>query len=211
MRAATARAVLALAAACLGERRRDWALALEAELETAVEHGKPLSFALGCLAAALRDLPSHAEGRFAVASHLLAFLVLIPTAALLLSSLLGDFPPSFPGSAPGLAEGSAGGGGAPVHEGNRSAVPPLALLLAGLAGLHLRMAWLVLERDWRRVAATGALISAATATFLVFTLVVFADPAAIGLAAATALELAVISALARWHASALGGLPERGG
>lgn len=207
MRAAAARAAMALAVVWLGDRRRDWALAMRAEFEIAAGEGRAMSFASGCLGAALRDLPSHEEGRFAIASHFVALVLLIPTAALLFSSLSGDFPSSYLGAS--TPPPSGGGSGAFVNDGNRSAVPPIALLMLGLAGLHLRIAWLVLERDWARVAAAGALIAAATVTLLLFTLVVFAHPAsALGLAATLAVELIGVCALARWHVRAFGRPPE---
>jgi hypothetical protein len=51
MKASFARALLRLAAACMGERKRDWAMAMEAELETAIADGAPVQFAFGCLLA----------------------------------------------------------------------------------------------------------------------------------------------------------------
>jgi hypothetical protein len=210
MMAAVARAVMAMAVRCLGDRRREWALAMEAEFEAAREDGKPLSFALGCLTAAWRELPAHEEGRFTIASHVLAFVLLIPTAALLVSSLVTDFPTSYLGRIEGFGLPDVIGGQEPLlNEATRSAVPSLAVLLVALAASHLRIAWLVLERDWARVAALGTLLAAATVTLIIFTGVVFASCAfPLTQAAALAIELASISALARWHARSFGGSPE---
>src|SRR4051812_24139343 len=61
MRAALARALIALATACLGYGRREWALAMQAELEAAAEHDRPIAFAAGCLLAAWREMPRHEE------------------------------------------------------------------------------------------------------------------------------------------------------
>jgi hypothetical protein len=145
MTGALPRALLALSARCLGERRRDWALAMEAELDSAQADGRALGFALGCLVAAWRQLPAQAEGRLLLARNALAFVLIVPAAALLVSTVVAGFPFSYLGTA-----------GVPlVNLGNQSAVPPLAALVLLLAGAQLRLAWLLLERDWGRVAETG--------------------------------------------------------
>jgi uncharacterized membrane protein len=183
---------------------------MQTEFEAAREDGKPLSFALGCLMAAWRELPAHDEGRFMIASHVFAFVLLIPTAALLASSIVTDFPHSYLGQVEALGLPGVVGEQQPLlNEANRSAVPSLAILLAGLAAAHLRIAWLVLERDWPRVAALGILLAAATVTLIIFTAVVFAHYAfPLTLAAALAIELTGISALARWHARSVSGSPQ---
>jgi len=199
MTAALARALMALACRCLGASRRDWALAMQAEFEAAREDGRPLAFALGCLIAAGRELPAHEEGRFAIASHVLALALILPVSALLLSGLLGAFPHS------SLSLDEAGGHIPILNEANLSAVPALTVLLTVLVASHLRVAWLVLERDWAGVAAVAALVTAATVTLALFTGVVFGSCAVSpSLAAALAAELIALSALARWHARSLG-------
>ena len=207
MSAALARATMALAIACLGDRRRDWALAMEAEYEAASADGKPLAFALGCLIAAGRELTAHPQGRVVVAGYGLALGLILPIAALMVATMLAGFPLSF------LVQGEADAllalspGQPPLlNDGNRAAVPPLAALISLLAALHLRLAWLVLDRDWARVGATGALIAAATMTLIIFSALVFVDcTAALGQAAALTVELAAIAALARWQALSVGG------
>ena len=149
MTASLSRALMSLAVRCLGHDRRDWGLAMQGEFEAASAEGKPLSFAWGCLAAACRELPAHEEGRFSIASHMLAFVVLLPTAALLVSSLIIAFPLSYLRRLDGFGLLDALGGQDPLlSEANLSVVPLLALLLAAIAATHLRIAWLVLERDW---------------------------------------------------------------
>jgi hypothetical protein len=207
MMAAVTRAALALAVSCLGDHRREWALAMEVEFEEAREDGKPLTFALGCLLAACRDLPAHDEGRLAIASHVLAFVLVIPMAALLVASLLAGFPFSYLEQIGTGGWLEVSGGEKPLFsDANRSAVPPLAAFVVLLAGSHLRMAWLVVKGDWARVAAVGMLIAAATMALVIFTSIVFVHSAsALAQAAMLAIELASISALARWHARSLGG------
>jgi hypothetical protein len=210
MMAAVPPAVLALAVTCLGGRRGEWALAMKAEFEAAREDGKALTFALGCLIAACRDLPAHEEGRVVLASHFLALAVIVPVTALMISSVLIGFPTSYLGhvGVQGLLEISSGHGPL-LSDANRSAIPSLALLVLLLAALNLRIAWLALDRDWTRLAAVGAMSAAATATLVIFSGLVFLDHVA-ALAQATALtvELAAASALARWHARSLGGAAE---
>ena len=201
MTAALARALVALAVSCLGGARREWGLAMQVELEAAREAGRPLSFAAGCLLTAWRELPAHEEGRFIMASNVLALVLIVPAAALLTSSLVADFPLSilgWTGSARPL-----------LNDANRSAVPALAALVALLAAWHVRIAWLMLERDWARVASAGMLVAAATVTLTLFTGLVFVDYfAALTQAAAVAVELSGISALAWWHARSFGGCAE---
>ncbi len=197
MRLPLAQVVMVLAVHCLGDRRGDWALAMEVEFETACEDGKPIAFAFGCLTASWRQLPAHEEGRFTIASHLLAFMLIIPTAAFLVARVLGDFPHSY--------LGELGDHGLPLlSEGNRFAVPPLITLLVLIAGAHLRLAWVILERDWVRVAATAMLIAAMTVALLILSTIGFnqSAPALIQLAALSVV-LAGIGALARWHARSL--------
>ena len=201
MTAAIARGLMALAVHCLGDRRRGWALAMEVEFEAAREDGRPFAFAFGCLLAAWRELAAHEEGRLAIAGHMLAFALVLPTAALLASTVLAEFPSSFlgPAGVQGL-DGLLGEQKPRLSEANLSAVPALAVLIGALAASQLRLAWLMLERDWERVAATAMLIAAATVTLVILTSVVFDHYAsALVQAAALGLELASVSALARWH------------
>ena len=193
---------MALAVCCLGNHRREWALAMQVEFETAAEDGRPLSFAIGCLIGAWRELPAHEEGRFVLASYALAIGVVIPMAGLLISGVLLGFPYLYPWHVGfhGLLAGSA----APdflITDANRAALPSLAFIVLLLGVGHLSIAWVLLERDWRRVAALGRWAAAATATLVVFTAVLFLDhPHALLQAAVLAVELTAISALASWHA-----------
>ncbi len=206
MKEALARIVMAMAARGLGHHRREWAQAMHMEYEAAVADGKPLSFALGCLATAWRQLPAHDEGRFTIASHLLVFILLLPMAAVLLAIVLTNFPNSYvaPIGIFGLLE-TIDGKGPLLNEATRSAIPSLAFLVAALAAFHLRLAWLVLQHDWPRVAALAPLLAVTTVTLIIFSSVVFAYYALpLSQAAALAIELTAVSALARWHARSFG-------
>lgn len=192
---------MAVAAASLGENRREWALAMQAELDWAIEDGSPLAFAIGCLIAAWREMPRQAQGRFALANHALALGVLIPTAVLQLACVVG-FPYLF------LGRGGIDG----IVAARRSqdpyladpylaAVPALVALWLLLGMGHLCLAWLLLDRDWARVAKVGALILAASATLVIFAGVLFMDDAGVVLQALLlAIELTAIYGSARWHA-----------
>jgi hypothetical protein len=198
---AVSRAVMALAVRSFGDHRREWSLAMQMEFEAASEDGKPLSFAVGCLAAACRELPAHEEGRFAIASHVLALGVIVPVAALMISSVVAGFPTSYLGhvGTHGLLElGSAYG--PLLNEGNQFAVPSLAILVLLFAALNLRIAWLALDCDWTRLTTVGALSAAATATLVILSAVVFVDPVApITQVLVLTIELAAASTLMRWH------------
>src|SRR4051794_30580509 len=91
MKVSLARVVMTVACRCLGKERRDWAEAMEVELDAAAEAGDGLSFAFGCLLAAWREMTACEEGRFALASHFLAAGVIVPIGALLLSSVLHGY------------------------------------------------------------------------------------------------------------------------
>jgi hypothetical protein len=195
------RAMMLLAARCLGVHRREWALAMEAELEAAAANGEALTFATGCLATALLEMPAHKEGRFALASHAVAFGLILPIAALLLLGALLGFPY--------LAFGRVGIGGflsghseqVPLlNAGNWALAPALTGLVLVLAASQLVLAWFVLERDWARVAAMQSLGAAALTTLIIVTGVLAFDetpllPPIAGLIA----EALVVLAVARWH------------
>ena len=135
-----------------------------------------------------------------IASHGLAFVLVIPTAALLVASLMSGFPYFYLAA---LGEEPL------LSDGNQFALPSLALLLVVVAAAHLRIAWLLLERDWAGVFKLGSLLAALSVTLLLFTGLVFVTfifPLA--LAFALAIELAAIFALARRHAEVFGGASE---
>ena len=197
MTAAAARTVMSLAACCLGESRREWALAMQAEFETAIEDGRPLLFATGCLLAAWREMPAHEQGRFVLVNHALALGVLIPVAVLQFECLAG---------LPFLSLGRGGlramltPSSVYLAGAYHSAIGPAVALWLLLGAGHLRLAWLVLERKWADVVRIGALTLAASATFVIFAVVLFLDDAGIAAQAVLlAMELTAIYALARWH------------
>ena len=196
-----ARALMALATCCLGESRREWARAMQGEFQSAVDDGRPLAFAVGCLIAAWREMPSQAEGRFALANHALALGLLVPMAVLQFQCVIG---------LPYLSLGERGlyamlAPGSPeeaiLGHAYHSAIPALLTLWLLLGAGHLRLAWLLLERDWTGVAKVAALTVAASATLVIFTVVLFLDDTAAGAQAVLlAIELAAIYALACWQA-----------
>lgn len=200
MTLALARCIMVVAVRCIGDHRRDWAWAMEAEFQAAADAGEPLHFALGCLIAALREAPTHEEGRFLVANHVLALGVLIPMGALLLSSVLRGFP--FIAAEHGAAAILIGSGTPKffVNDGNVAGLPLMALLTVALGAGHARMAWLVLDRDWERVAVLGRLAAALLITMLIFSGIFFPyDPCAVPQAALVAVELSTVCSLVRWH------------
>ena len=200
MSAGLPQALMALSVCCLGDRRRVWARAMEAEFEIATEHGRPLAFAAGCLVAAWREMPHHREGRFALASHGVVLGLILPMASLMFWAALHGFPfvefqlPAF---------GSATGEGPAIlllNTGSIGIAPSLTLLVLLLAATHPLVAWLLLERDWTRAATVARVGAAATMTLLIFTAVcgVVQIRLLLPVVCLAAQSLAVL-ALARWH------------
>lgn len=195
-----ARCVMALTSRSLADHRRNWALAMQAEFEAAGEDGRSLSFAVGCLVAAWREMPRYEEGRFVLANHALVFLLIIPMAAVLLSRALLGFPyVAFANPGPfGLS--ADGGPSLLLNEGSVAVAPSLTLAVSILAVTHLLVGWLLLERDWVRAAALVRLGAAATAALVFFTATSALDMTRIfmPIACLVTQSLAVL-AIARWH------------
>jgi hypothetical protein len=201
MRVALARALVSLAARALGAGQRDWAQAMRAELDVAIEDRRPLSFAAGCLVGACRQLPRFAEGRLTLASNALAVGLIVPLAALFLwVGFLGY---------PYLAFGDVGLSGfiagrseqIPLLQVGELALAPALTLVVLLQGLgQLLLAWFLLDRNWARVSAVGRLNAAALTTQLAVTsmLAVTGTSVLIAMAALITETLAVL-ALAWWH------------
>jgi hypothetical protein len=195
-----ARAAMAMARACLGENRLEWADAMEAEFAFAAREGKALGFAAGCLAAAFWEVPRCREGRLGLASYALAFGLLIPMAASQLACAMG-LPNASHG--PAVIHGILAGTGpqspfvAPAQLG---AVPALSLLWLLLGAGHLRLAWLLLDRDWRGALNVGAFIAAAMVTLFLFMEVLLLDVTSlVREGSVLAVEFGACAAAARYH------------
>lgn len=195
-----ARLLMRLAACCLGRHRREWAWAMEAEFEAAVEDGRPLAFALGCFAGACREIPVQREGRFALASHAVAIGLLTPVAALLMAGPLFGVSMLHPGHVAIHEMVGSQGGEMLLNVSTRNAAPALVLLILALTAGHLSVAWAMLDRDWNRVALLARLNAAATLTLAIVGSVLFLDeewivPPIAGLA----VQLTAISCLMWWN------------
>lgn len=210
MKTLLSRAVMAFALCCLGESRGEWAAAMRAEFETAVEEGTPLGFATGCLVATWRELVTRDEGRFALTSYALALGLMLPMAALQIGCALLGLPYLFPDQQ-GLSGAMLEGG---AYENllrgvYQAAIPSLALLqlLIGLG--HLRIAWAMLERDWDAVTRLATLTLAASATLVLFMTVLFLNGIqALLQGGVLAIELATLVMVAQWHAQLPAGRSE---
>lgn len=202
MKAPMARAIMALASCCWGDRRRTWAWAMQIEFEEAVEDGHALSFAIGCFATACREMVTQEEGFFTLTSYMVALGISIPMAALQIGCALFGLPYLYPGQA-GLSGAVLDGH---VQEGllrgaYQAAVPPLTLILLLLGTGHLFIAWAMLERNWDRVRRLAWLALAATVTLIGFMAVLFLDSShALMQASVVGVELATMMVVARWHA-----------
>jgi hypothetical protein len=200
VKAAISRAVMALAICCLGESRRPWALAMQAEFDEALADGKPFAFAIGCLLAGWREMPGHAEGRFVLSTYTLALGVLLPMAVAQTALALGFSSVLFGGERfdPVLLVGL---GHNPLPADIQLGAAPSLLALWLLLGIgHVWLAWVLVEQDWARMIRAGALIGATMATLFIVMGVLLLDLTFVGLqAAALALELAALVAVARRH------------
>ena len=201
MRVKLSRALVGLAARLLGPRRRSWGEAMRVELETAIDDGRPFTFAAGCLVAAARQLPTYAEGRFAMAAHALALGLIVPLGAVSLwAGVLGY---------PYLSFGNIGLSGFIAGRseqiplltyGEWGLAPALTLVVLLHAVGQLLLAWFLLDRDWTRVEAFGRFLAATLTTLLIVTsLLAVIDTSMFLVVAALVTETLAVLALGWWH------------
>jgi hypothetical protein len=199
MTAAVSRAIMWLAMCCLGESRREWALAMRAEFDVAVTQGNPFAFATGCLIAAWRELPGHAAGRLVLANYALALGVLIPMAAFQIALAFGSSSVVVGANwTQGIVLAGADSQNPFYTWAEHSAAPCLLALWLLLGIGHLRLAWVLVERDWAHVTKAGALIVATLATLFIVTAALFLDVTFVILqSVALAIEFAALAAVAQ--------------
>ena len=195
---AVSRALLSLASRSLGSDRRAWGIAIEAEFEEAVDDGKPMIFAIGCLIAAWREIGTHSEGRLIVANYALALGLLIPMAGLQFQQAVG-----FLSLAEGPSFGMPGAGAGPnlyLIWAQNSAIPILLITWLILGMAHLCLAWMLVDGDWPRIVKCGTLIGAAMITLSLFMSVLMLDLSPLrAQVAELAIELAAMLVFSRWH------------
>lgn len=199
MTAPVSRAFMAIAGRCLGTDGEEWALAMRAEFEAAVDDGEPFTFAIGCLMAACRAMVKQGQGRLVVANYALALGLLLPMAALQFEQAVGVSMAAGKALPHGMLAAGAGQNPYLVSSQN-SAVPVLLILWLLLGTAHACLAWVLVEEDWPGVVRFGALIGAATISLFLFKGVLMLDLAPLAAQfAELALELAAIAASAHWH------------
>ena len=163
------RCVMALAIVGLGDRNREWGLAMQGEFEASIDDGRPLFFAFGCLLGAWRMRLSDPDGRFALASYALAVGLILPLASVLAVGAIVGFP--YLDFAQDNVVGILALGGAPttlLDDGNRAAASSLSMVVFLLAGTSVLIAWAILDRNWVRVAAVEQFAAAAALTLIMF-------------------------------------------
>ena len=201
MRQKLAQTILALAARTLGTRRHQWAQAMHSELDAAVEDGRPVLFAMGCLVAAWRQLPRQSEGRLALASHALALGLIVPLAALSLWIGLLGYPYLSFGEVDiwGFLAGRSEQIPLLVY-GETGMAPAMTMIVLLQAAGQLLLAWFLLEQDWDRVEAVGG-FNAATLTTLaiVMGLLTLLDITILISVALLITETMAVLSLAWWH------------
>ena len=179
---------------------------MTAEFDVAEEDGRPLRFALGCLWCAWRTMPTHAEGRFVLASYALSIGLLMPVAAMLALAAAFGFPFVAPHNGLGGYLSSSGSHVVLLNEGSMVAATSLTLVMLLLAACHLPLAWWTLDRNWQRVAATQRFGAAAITTLTLVTSCAALDATQLLLpGAALMVEWGALAALAWWHARLFGG------
>jgi hypothetical protein len=200
MNVLAARILMAIATRWLSDHRSEWACAMQAEFDEAADAGAPLTFALGCLVGAWRDATSHEEGRFGLASYVLALGIVLPVTALLVASLTsGRAYLSLAQVGYDVALGS-GKPSFPINYANRAGLPLMAVLTSILAIGHVYVAWAILEREWDRVARASLAGAALTLTVLLCTVILFLeDLCALPQAFAVATELVIVWCLVQWR------------
>lgn len=170
------RALVIVAAAMMGESRRSWSLAMEAEYDVAAQDGRAVAFAAGCLAVAARELLMSAHGRFALTSHAVALGIMVPIGAMQIGCALFGLPYLFPsqhGLAGALLEGSS-------HEPlvrsiYLGAIPALTLIQLIAAIGQLRLAWVFLDGDWANTLRWSLWTTASMTALILFMSVLFLD------------------------------------
>lgn len=200
MAAMLSRAIMALAVTSMRVSRPDWAEAMAAEYDAAAGDGHALPFAVGCLVAALRELPSRASGRFALSNHAVVLSIVVPMGALQLASVALGLSDLFPGGG-GLSGALPSGGSSKWLTGfYQSIVPVLAVLQLALAIGHVRLAWAMLDRDWAAASRWAARTLAAATTLICFMGALFIDiRQVLVLGAIVAIEVCILMTVSDWH------------
>lgn len=200
MKASVPQALMVLAVNLLGESRRDWGQAIQVEFEVARAEGEGLAFASGCVLAAWGEMLKHPEGRHVLADYAFALGLLIPMAAFQFASAFGlastiEGPLSEAIFLPKAASNPF------VSYPQVSALPCLLVLWLLLGLSHVRLAWVLVERDWARVIKTSALIGATSVTLIMFMSTLLLDVTSMVLhSTAMAVELTALVGAARRHA-----------
>ncbi|MDJ0277736.1 hypothetical protein QLH51_13100 [Sphingomonas sp. 2R-10] len=197
---------MTLALRCLPRDGSEWGQAMSAEFDLARRDGKALGFACGCLIAAWRRLPHHAEGRIAVVSHALVLGLIVPIATFHLGCAFSGARFMLSGFDHYYAMLMASGArGRILADAYVTATPALTVLLLLLGSAHLAVAWFLLDGRWRRAAILW--LVATIIAVLIVHIIATAIPNARGSAiqfAALAIELAAIPLLAGWRKARAG-------
>ncbi len=195
------RAIMAIATACMGEDRRAWSQAMNAEFHAAAAEGQALSFATGCLVAAWREMLGNAKGRFVLTSYALALGIMVPMAAIEIGCAVFGLPYLYPNQR-GLSGALLVGASheALLRPTYLGAIPALALIQLAAGAGHLRLAWSLLERDWPGALRWSMWTLAAMVTLVIFMGVFFLDSRqALTQGCVVGIELAILLVVMRRH------------
>ncbi len=197
-----ARAILSLAIALMREQERAWAWAMAIEFDEAERDGRGLSFAMGCVTAAIRRLACSSAGWHLLTRYAFSLAVLLPFALFHLGCAVHGLRYQWFDTDPYLAALAAGN--APqraIALAYQALSPFIMMFLVALGATHLLIAWRIVTCDWRR--AWHAMIAAIGIVAGLLACIMAIRPTAGGMmlqGIALAAELLAVPILAAWHA-----------
>ncbi|MEN3972994.1 hypothetical protein WJS89_09980 [Sphingomicrobium sp. XHP0235] len=183
---------------CASREDRDWALAMCCEYEEVRRTGGGVDFLAGCLLAIAGRLLRHAEGRHALARHMVVLGMILPVAIFQFGCALSGILLMRNGTDAyhaGLAHQGLGQAARLYLE----SAPIMTLLLLILALAHAATGWLLLDRNWRGVAVTGTVTALVTVALVANIAAISAETSGMTLhGALLGVEIVVLAALYLW-------------
>lgn len=193
---------MSLAILLMREQERAWAWAMTIEFDEAERDGHGLSFAMGCMTAAVRRLACSSAGWHFLTRYAFSLGVLLPLTLFHLGCAGRGLSYRLAATDPYLATLAAGDARqqaiATVYQ---TLSPVIILLLAALGAVHLLIAWRIVACDWRRV--WHAMLAAVGIVAGLLACIMAIRPTAAGMllqGIALAAELLAVPILAAWHA-----------
>lgn len=202
MTGAAARAIMSLAVALIREQERPWVWAMQIEFDEAERDGHVLSFAMGCVTAAMRRLACSSAGWHFLTRYAFSLGVLLPLTLFHVSCAGRGLYYQLVATDPYLATLAAGDARQrAIATAYQTLSPVIILLLAALGAVHLLIAWRIVACEWRRV--WHAMLAAVGIVAGLFVCIMAIQPTPGGMmlqGTALAAELLAVPILVAWHA-----------